>query len=94
MGAAIGAVKPHRDQALARGEVDAIGIVREMRPAAPRAGLIKVGSPPCDGNPDQVETRRRVKHAFVALAPGCAKGHDPLAVGRPDRIAVERRACA
>ena len=91
MRAAVGAVESHRDQALGRGHVDPVGIVGEVRPAGAAGGADERGVAAVGGNPDEVEAGvGRVQRALDALAPRCAQGHDPLAVGRPDRVAVER----
>ena len=90
MRAAIGAVEPHRDQALGRGHVDPVGVPGEVRPARASGRADHGGVAPFGGNPDEVEHRSRVHRVLDPRLPRCAQGHDPLAVGRPDRVAVER----
>ena len=91
MSAPIGAVESHRDQALGGRQVDAVGIVGEVRPARAAGRADQRRRRPLRREPRPGRgTVAVVKRALDALCARCAKGHDSLAVGRPDRIAVER----
>ena len=60
MRAAVGAVEPHRDQALGRRHVDPIGFPGKVRPAGAPSRADQGGVAPFGGNPDEVEHRSRV----------------------------------
>ena len=90
MRAAIGAVVAHRDQALGRRQVDSIGLAGEVGPARAASGADDGGVAPFGGNPDEVEHRSGTMGRFHSCLSRGSQGNDSLAVGRPDRIAVER----
>ena len=89
----VGAVEPHRHEPLRSGHVDPVRVAGEMRTAgasgrADQGRIATVG-----GYPDKVEPsgRPEIHRAFHPLSTGRAKGHDSLAVGRPNRVAIECR---
>ena len=86
---AVGAVEAHRDQALGRCQVDSIGLAGKVGPARAASRADHGGVAPFGGNPDEVEHRSRSIGRFHPGLPRCSQGHDALAVGRPDRLAVE-----
>src|SRR6185436_10614612 len=95
VGASIGAVETDREQAVARVDVNAVGLGAEVRPseASRLQDRLHLASRGRNGDEFQTHGFRSAPFGFDLLPrlPGRAQGNDEIAVWGVDRISIERR---